>query len=87
MLKPNADTVLTVVVSERPNWVTVTYDDQTHSGRWRTAGENGKFSQVTGNKGLLNAAMLAWCGEQSFQLSFEELEARSQGWGGWWDED
>ena len=80
-MKPAGTDKVHVIVTEKPNKVWVVVNDTIHSARWRTADIS--FSNVVGNVGLLNAVMLAWLGEESFSLTFAELEERSQGWGAW----
>ena len=85
----NADLVY-VVIHTKPNKVWVFCDGKVHKARW--VGET--LRDVQGNHGILRAAMLAWGrtddltrpaknGGEEFVLTFEELEARSDGWGAW----
>ena len=71
-----------IEVSLRPKRVTVTRNGQIHSARWRDRdGNDGELYDVNGTQNLLKAALTAWSGERHFQLTDDELAARS---GGWW---
>lgn len=83
MPKPADDAPVQVVVHTKPNKVWVFCDGQIHSARWRTTDGGDGLRDVVGNSGLLNAAMLAWDGQEAFVSTFAGLEKRSQGWGAW----
>lgn len=73
-----------VIVNERPNRVWVVFRDKIHAGRWGTVepGENGiKDVSEGSNASLLNAAMYAWDGQDTFSITYGELIERSGGWG------
>ncbi len=58
--QPNPTDIVHVIVHERPNKVWVIANDTIHSANWRTSDNGDGLRKVTGNTGLLNAAMLAW---------------------------
>ena len=74
----NKTDVCKITVSEKPRRVTVVHGDTTHKANWT---DNGAVYNVKGNKWLLNAAMLAWEGKDTFEATLEELNNRSDGWG------
>ena len=83
MKKPAPTDLVYIVVTESPNRVWAAVNGHFHSARFRTTQTEGQLRDVQGNGDLLNAALLAWEGQDCFVLSFSELEARSQGWGAW----
>lgn len=83
MQKPADTDRVHVVVHERPNKVWVVVNDTFHTARWRTSDNGDALRDVKGNPGLLNAALLAWQGRETFSLTFGELERAAQGWGAW----
>ncbi len=71
-----------ITVTERPQRVTVERNGQTHTARWRQRGGNdGELFEVEGDEHLLRAALTAWYGERTFELTDTELHQRG---GGWW---
>ena len=82
MLKP--ESIVNVVVTEKPQRVFAVVEDQMHVGKWKTVnfGENGVTPMdEKSNPRLLNAAMLSWDGQSHFTTTVAELDKRSQGWG------
>lgn len=95
-MKPNPTDLVYVVVHERPNKVWAACNGEIHTASWRTADNGDSLRDVKGNRGLINAAVLAWGrtdnlerpvpnGSGEFVLTFKELEDRSDGWGAWRD--
>jgi len=70
-----------VRVTEDPNTVTVEHLGKVHSGTWPEDADEGEWQDVVGDVNLLRAAMTAWNGEPSFEVSPQELSERG---GGWW---
>lgn len=83
MPKPADSDKVNVVVHERPNKVWVEVNGEWHSARWRTADNGDGLRDVKGNVGLVNAALLAWDGQEAYTTTFGELVKRSGGWGAW----
>lgn len=83
MPKPSDTSKVHVIVTEKPQRVWVVCEDQIHTARWRTSDTGDNLRNVSGNAGLIHAAMLAWSGQETFSLTFAELEERSQGYGAW----
>lgn len=78
------NSVVNVVVSQKPQRVFAVVNDQMHVGRWKTVepGENGVTPiDDKSNANLLNAAMMFWSGESHFTTTVQELEDHSGGWG------
>lgn len=74
-----ANGTVKVHVTMNPNRVTVEYAGQTHSATWPDDADLGDFEDVVGDPAILAAAMNAWIGEESFELTPEELSANSRG--------
>ena len=71
-----------ITVTLSPKRVTVTRNGQQHHARWRDRnGNDGELYDVSGSQNLLKGVLTAWNGERHFQLTDDELAARS---GGWW---
>lgn len=86
MPKPTDDTIIQIVVHEKPNKIWAFCNGKTHSARWRTSENGDNLRDVVGNADLLHAALLAWDGREAFSTTFDALETYSQGYGAWDEE-
>lgn len=74
-----------VVTTEDPNTVVVTYRDKTHKATWEQD-DDGLDGELVVEEGsdvnLLRAALMAWTGEDAFDISPSDLSERG---GGYWE--